>query len=343
MRNWYAHRFGQRGGEVSGKKLILHVGANKTGSSAIQRFLALNASALHSEGFVIPDKDFRVSESIEGHHTFSFQKLLANSEDGRKRLEDALDSIVRDRPETKTILMSAENLAANPAAPSLFEGLAEDFEVEVVMYIRRQDEFILSSWQQWQSKVRTDFWAWLVSVVGNLGDWQAHLQNWEKVIPRENIKVRVYERPRLENGDVIEDFHGMLGLSAPFESMAYPKKSVNPSYSDAIMDLVKGNDLIFENPHDNDFYRFVAKFTGDKYKKSPRTSLITMAQRKAILAKYETQNEWVKENYFPHLKGKLFSKPKEEDYHYIAQNELDREKLEFLTTMMYQLYKQRGK
>ncbi len=343
MRNWYARRFSQGGGEMSRKKLILHVGANKTGSSAIQRFLALNASALRSEGIVVPDKDFRASEEVEGHHVFSFQKLLEDPAEGRQLLKDALDSIIRDRPETKKILMSAENLAANPAAPSFFEGLSGDYEVEVVMYIRRQDEFILSSWQQWHSKVWTDFWAWLVSVVGRLGNWQAHLQNWEKVVPRENIKVRVYERPRLESEDVIADFYGTLGLPAPFESMAYPKKSVNPSFSDAVMELVKGNDLIFENAHDNGFYRFVEELTGNRYKKSSGQSSITMAQRKAILARYEAQNDWVRKNYFPQHNGSLFSKPEAEEYRHVTQDELDREKLEFLMTMMYQLYKQRSK
>ena len=325
------------------KKLILHIGANKTGSSAIQRFLALNHLALREEGIVVPNKDLEVAERIGGHHVFSFQELLTDPPEGRKRLEDAMDALDAASPEASAILLSAENLTANSTAPSLFESLVEKYDVRVILYIRRQDELILSSWQQWHSKIWTDFWAWVLSIVGRLGDWRAHLQSWEKVIPRDKISVRLYERPKLEGGDVIADFHSVLDVSRPMNDLRYPKHVVNPSFSDAVMDLVKGNNLIFRDVHDNDFYNFVVEMTGDKYKKTSRQSSISFLQRQWILNRYQEQNNWVKENYFPHLKGLLFSPPKESDYDYSSPEEVEQEKLEFLTTMLYQMYKRGAK
>lgn len=320
-------------------RLIVHVGANKTGSSAVQRFLALNITALRAEGIIVPDNEFRVAEKVPGYHVWGFAELLKNPPEGRRRLEEAVTGIEEAHTGASAILLSAENLAANPAAPSLFEGLVERYDVRVVMYIRRQDEYILSSWQQWYSKIQADFWAWVVSVVGELGDWRAYLQNWETVVPRERITVRLYERPKLEGGDVIADFHGLLGVSRPFDEFAYPQNTVNPSFSDAITELVSGNDLIFENVHDNDFYRFVEKMTGDRYVRDPRVSPITLRQRQAILSKYKAQNDWVRRNYFPHATGDLFTPPKEGDYHHVSREEMDREKLEFLTTLVYRMYK----
>ena len=150
------------------KKLILHIGANKTGSSAIQRFLSTNNLALREEGIIVPNKNFQVARNIEGHHVFSFVELLNNPLEGQKRLGDALDAVDAAYPKATAILLSAENLTANPAAPSLFEDLVKRYDIEVIIYIRRQDEFILSSWQQWYSKIWTDFWAWVISVVGTL-------------------------------------------------------------------------------------------------------------------------------------------------------------------------------
>ena len=138
---------------------------------------------------------------------------------------------------------------------------------------------------------------------------------------------------------MIADFYSMLDVSKPFDELTYPQGAVNPSFSDAIMDLVKGNDLVFQNVHDNDFYNFVLKMTGDRYTKSSRQSPISFAQRQSLLARYEEQNDWVRRNYLPHVGGRLFTPPRETDYEYISSDELDHQKLEFLTTMLYQIYK----
>jgi len=324
------------------KKLIVHIGAGKTGSSAVQRFLSMNSLALRAEGIIIPDNEFRIADKIQGYHVFGFVELLKNPLEGRKQLEDAIDAMNVAYPRATAILLSAENLAANPAAPSLFENLAKRYDTKVIIYIRRQDEFILSSWQQWHSKISTDFWAWVISVVGRLGNWRAYLENWETVIPRDKITVRVFERSKLEDGDVIADLYSMLGISQPLSALAYPERIVNPSFSDAIVDLVKGNDLIFRNPHDNDFYNFVVKMTGDKYMKTSRQSSITFLQRRSILRRYKQQNDWVKKAYFPHIEGQLFSPPKEHDYDFVSPDDIGQQKLEFLVSMLYQMYK-RGK
>jgi hypothetical protein len=323
------------------EKLIVHIGANKTGSSAVQRYLSMNSLALRAEGIIVPDEDLRIADKIQGHHVFRFKQLMDSPSEGRKQLEEAIEAVDLAHPKATAILLSAENLTANPVAPSLFEGLTRRFDIEVVIYIRRQDEYILSSWQQWYSKVWVDFWAWAISVVGVMGDWRAYLENWETVVPRDKITVRIFERSKLEGGDVIADFHSMLGISRPLSALAYPESAVNPSFSDAIVDLVKGNELIFRNVHDNEFYNFVAKMTGDRYRKTARQSSISYSQRKAMIRRYKQQNDWVKHSYFPHLEGELFSPPKERDYDYVSPDDTDQQKLEFLTTMLYQMYKSR--
>jgi hypothetical protein len=321
------------------KKLIVHIGANKTGSSAIQRFLSMNNLALRAEGVTVPDNRFRVADQIPGFHVFGFQRLLKSPLEGRKQLEDAIDAVDAAYPEATAILLTAENLAANPAAPSLFQDLVKTYDTEVIIYIRRQDEFILSSWQQWHSKISTDFWSWVISVVGKLGNWRTYLENWETVIPRDKITVRIFERSKLEGGDVIADFYGMLGISKPLSAFAYPESTVNPSFSDAIMDLVKGNELIFRNVHDNDFYKFVVEMTGDKYMKTSRQSSITFPQRQSILRRYKQQNDWVRKAYFPDIEGELFSPPRERDYDYVSPDDITQQKFEFLVSTLYQMYK----
>lgn len=318
-------------------RLIVHLGANKTGSSAIQKFLSLNCEALREQGLIVPSHDFTFARRVAGSHVFAFEELFRNPQ-GRQQLESAIEVLADSQADVKAILLSAENLAANPAAPHLFAGLVDRFDVRVILYVRRQDEYILSTWQQWHSKIGDDFWAWAISAVGQLGNWRNYIEQWETVVPRERITVRVFERAKLDGGDVILDYYNQLGLETPIGELQYPGTRVNPSFSDAITEMVMGNKLIFDNAHDNDFYNFVLETTGDRYVKNNRQSSITFEQRKAILGKYASSNRWVKEAYLSKEAG-LFSAPKEGDYDHASAEALQNQKFEFLTTMLYRLHK----
>ncbi len=325
------------------KKIILHIGANKTGSSAIQRFISLNRKEFLDEGIVIPNDDFQVSDSIQGYHVWGFARLIKEEANGQQILEDAVEDIFRSQPSANTILFSAENLTANAGAPHLFQNIAKKYEIRVIVYIRRQDDFILSSWQQWHSKRYDDFWAWTISVLGTLGNWRTHLQNWETVVDRSQITVRVYERPKLKDQDVMSDFHQWVGLERPLSALNIPTVQVNPSFSDSIVDLVKGNDLIFENTHDNEFYRFIEKYTGDLYFRKSAESILTVEQRRAIIKTYQKSNNWVKRNYFPGADGELFSEIKDNDFTYVDSDKMTKQQLQFLTTLIYRLHGEKGK
>lgn len=320
------------------KRLIVHVGANKTASSAIQKFLSLNSEELRGLGLIVPSQKFEIAPQVSGYHVFGFEELLRHPEEGRERLEQSLKRIAHSQPEPTTIVLSGENLAAHPQAPQLFAGLVDDFDVEVILYIRRQDEFLLSYWQQWNSKAQTDFWAWVTSVVGMLGNWRTYIENWEKAVPRECIKVRLFERSRMVGGDAIQDFCEILAPGLPFEQFLYPSGVINPSFSDAVMDLVKGNDLVFRDAHDNDFYKFVEEMTGTRHIKRGRHSSISFDERSAIIQRYSVCNSWVKQHYFPEVEGDLFTPPLESDYHYPSQQQIDQEKFEFLATIVYRMY-----
>lgn len=325
---------------MSRKQLIVHAGANKTGSSAIQRFLAINASTLRGNGIVVPDQDLMVRQQVSGFHVFAFEQLFRDPA-GASRFTSTVGEIARAAADAGTILLSAENLAANPAAPALFAQLLDEYDVRVILYVRRQDQYLLSSWQQWYSKISDDFWAWALSTVGRLGNWRAYLEQWEQVVPREQITVRVFDRARLTGGDVVQDFHGLLNVEAPFERFQYPREKVNPSFSDAIMDLVKGNPLVFRDVHDNDFYNLVLSMTGERYVQTSRRSPITFAQRMAILREYDACNRWVRDAYSPDKDAPLFTPPKETDYEYSSGGQKHAEQLEFLTTMVYALHRSR--
>lgn len=62
------------------KKIFFHVGADKSGSSAIQNFLSLNRLAFLKFGFVVPSEDLGIPSDTQicaGHCTGFFSKISA--------------------------------------------------------------------------------------------------------------------------------------------------------------------------------------------------------------------------------------------------------------------------
>lgn len=321
------------------RKIIVHVGAGKTGSSAIQSFLNLNVSKLRREGIVVPDNDLGLAGPGWGNHVRIFKEWTGSPAEGQQKLERAVEKIFKEAGDASTILLSAENLASHHAAPSLFQNLQKDHAIEVVLYIRRQDDFILSAWQQWNVKVQDDFLAWLLLNVDRLGNWKTCLQNWEVVIPRKKIIVRIFDRNLLEEGDVVFDFYKLLKLSEPFQNFIRPEKNANPSFNDSILDLVKGDKRIFRDAHDNAFQSFVSEVTGDTYVKSSRESLLTTAQRRAIVGRYNACNRWVQKVYFPDRKDGLFA-PIQDGYYFQTDGRTRiQQQLGFVVRLVFGIHK----
>src|ERR1051326_4059217 len=141
----------------SAKRLILHIGANKTGSSAIQEFLRVNVEALASSSVVVAPSDLMKTGPVTGQHVPFLEHLRETRTDGRKIVSERISLLMGEIPNNATLVISAENLSNLNGTNELFADVAAEHDVRVVCYVRRQDELLLSSWQQWGSKTTPDF------------------------------------------------------------------------------------------------------------------------------------------------------------------------------------------
>jgi hypothetical protein len=321
------------------QKLTIHIGANKTGSSAIQVFLKRNRDWLRERGIVVPDIQMRDRRQIAGHHVWYFAQT---GPDPMARAAELSASVERlfATADVRQVVISAENLSNRETqAFRWFRDVVSRNETEVVVYLRRQDDFLLSSWQQWYAKVRPDFWSWLTSCVGLMGDWRVALERWESIVAPEQIRVRLYERDRLMEGDVVADFAQFLDVdeAIPAEPRDQP---VNPSFNEAIVSLVPGSGL-FKDVHDNEFYGFLEKTLGAAAHKRPNESAITYEQRLAILRRYDESNRWVRERYFADadVPPALFRMPLRHEHRVPTEQELVREQIQMLFRLVFELKK----
>ena len=322
------------------KKVILHIGASKAGSSSIQAFLRRNRFAFAKLGYVVPDSSLSIGGPVSGDHVFALEDLakVGNAATFRDRIDALFE---QSEPDTQGLIFSAENLS-NTGNSAIIAQLADDFDLRIVMYLRRQDELLTSAWQQWASKIETDFNAWLIMALKQYGHWDRVLAEWLRHAGRQAMVARVFDRASFVNGDLLQDFVDAIGLADHAANFDFEQGDSNPSVSDAITAMVSGNRQLFEDVHDNRFYNALNKLTGNALVEKTRLSLLSKAQRDKIIEYYRPTNESVCRQYFPG-RQRLFAPVEHAKYRYVSPDQMVDEKLRIIMTILSSLVQDRAR
>ncbi|MDH3294341.1 MAG: hypothetical protein OER95_08485 [Acidimicrobiia bacterium] len=327
-------------------KLTFHIGAGKTGSSAVQRALAVAKHDLADQGILVAPANLEVGGNVGGQQVFAFQtiKQLEFSQ-SRQTFAARMQALIVDAGSRggQHLIFSAENLSnPHPWSEVIGDSLA-GHDVEVVVYIRRQDNYLLSAWQQWTLKRGIPFDSWLVEVVGIDGDWRIPIEEWEKVATGGRLTVRLYEPEHLVGGDVAQDFFSVCDL--PTAPLGEPTV-VNRSYGMAAEELAMASGNLFSDPHDSGFFDFLDRYCHGAHLRQANESRLTVAERQAILGRYRDSNNWIRERYFSgpehkHIPPTLFTPPRAGDGRPPANDDLQRGQLAIVTELLYGLYRER--
>jgi len=206
-------------------KVILHIGSDKCGSTAIQKALFQNAEKLREAGIVLTAKER--GSSHDG-------VLCRETGRGRVLLADELGRSL-DRCEelgAETAIITYEGLhSVTPASLAEAAPLLEKHEVRILYYVREQADYVNSALLQ-RAKARVEVMTLLDVYHGRKNaawghNYRKRLLKWETALPDAEITVRVFERGSLRNGDVVEDFLHCIGISA--EGLVRKKGAVNTS------------------------------------------------------------------------------------------------------------------
>ena len=131
-------------------EFYIHIGWAKCGSTSIQNFLVANYKTFRKKyNFtVLNDKLKPMSRWPLSKRLSALPMNLRELANNSKSLTEVL---LEKTPKYQKIIISAESLCILPVFNTL-KGLDKHAKVNIICYLRRQDEFLTSSWKQWAMK-----------------------------------------------------------------------------------------------------------------------------------------------------------------------------------------------
>ena len=212
------------------RKLIIHIGSHKTGTTSIQQSLFLNRNALERHGFTLfnrgPDGVDRPSGNALTWIKFRLSKQFRVQGKIHNGLVPALAAA------GENVIVSAETFSwvFNPAYIKAFEAqLRKHFdEIIIVSYLRRQDLQAVSQYQQ-SSKpgaiVASRFYGAGCTALplyqphfNAYLDYHQRLGYWGDTFGDNNLLLRIFQGDQLKHSDVVEDFYDTIGITREIDS-----------------------------------------------------------------------------------------------------------------------------
>ncbi|MCF3974417.1 glycosyltransferase [Paracoccus salsus] len=198
-------------------RMIVHLGATKTGSTVLQHLLEDNRPELLRNGVWYPEVGL-FWQADRPHKQAGHARFIGEAAEQRQVLRQHLmNGLSLMKGHVHTIVLSSEAFFLNRESLALAEYF-KDFALEMVVYLRRQDEWANSQYCEFVaggaiSSTSSSFSAWLDSpTTKELLDYDGLLRGWEQHLPRKAIHVRRYLRGRDHDWNIIEDFAEVTGL-----------------------------------------------------------------------------------------------------------------------------------
>lgn len=271
--------------------IVLHIGTDKTGSTAIQKMLHWNRDKLNGLGWVYPKSGMM-------HYDHARLKLALDEEDINpfKSLKKELDEST-----CENVILSHEGFYTLNADKLRFfsdylKGLNKG-DVRVVLYLRRQDEMIESGMLQ-QIKTHEN-----IPILGagegmpflpHL-DYSLVISRWQAAFGEGSLTIKPYGKEYFSDANAIySDFAvDSLELSEEeYKSLKIPSRDPNPS-----IDATSAHVISFLNQFglDKKYFDSISDVLLGLQSKNPKNNskLFSGAERHQLLSLYQEGNDRV--------------------------------------------------
>lgn len=267
-------------------KLTLHIGIHRTGTTGLQRNLSANRDRLKELGFVYPFE--------QKNH----QELAWAIYRGDLTGDDVVEKL-KPYANDGHIVLSGEDFCIHKSLQWL-ESVKRSYDVEAVVYLRRQDHWVMSWYNQhlkWPFSRRhstmtpgeflacVDDFYWI--------NFERTLGLWAAALGKSKVHVRILEKGQVE--DAITDFLAIIGVDkAKIDLDTVPQ---NDSLPVETLEFVRRAGMIDLKPVKRmaimNFLRNVVSSP-----KHSGSTLFTAVERQALLDRFADSNRAVARTWF---------------------------------------------
>lgn len=329
-------------------KLFLHIGTHKTGSTAIQQLLWSNRDNLAAQGILYPD----LKMGTHAHHEFAWATGIGPQRPkNRPRIRswtDQIFSLGADRVDSgsaskrrhtpiHTVVLSSEEFEFVQNTAEL-RHLAELFDARIVAYLRKQDHYLESSYNQQVRMYGIRFPGSIYQFAFTINPFARYnfrllLQRWETIFGRENIIVRPYGTTGT-GSDIRADFLHIIGASTA--EMNFPEVEVERDnvslHAAALPYLARINEVNLPPP----VHRQVILALHEMIPRVANARLLQYEETTRFYQSFEKSNEWVFKRYLGSTADPFAELIRDEgNEQYIDHNDIDNDLL-FRLLQQYQ-------
>ena len=309
------------------KRLILHIGTYKTGSTSLQKFLAENAKLIADQGICYPLFDVRydnVKRSSNAFFLTSYARSKLNVAGVERKETDVNTAAFKGLvDEFDTFVLSDERLWRQGANHAETWELLKDYlvglgieDIDIVVYLRRQDQFIESLWNQYvkskmQLSVPLDEFVNKYSSK-RVMNYNKCLEALEKAFGHEHMKVRLFNRSALVGGDIRRDFCELVGIDIGPE-FTFHEDDSNTRLNDNIVEMKLVANQVPSYGQTGNMLYWPAVKVSRLFPDEGGSQSMTPELRSAILRRYQKGNARIARDFLGRDDGELFAPPSELD------------------------------
>jgi hypothetical protein len=285
------------------KILYIHIGTGKTGTSSIQNFLSEN------------QKNGRLSKHFNTRYCFSGRLdinninnilLCKNYERGNEKTQELINANIRElrkeiyQSSEQLFIISSEYFPGNTQDEihELVNTVSDICQVKIIVYLRRQDDFLWSWYAQVVKKnnMFLDIYELKNKIYKGpqqVLNYETNLIKWENIVRIENILVNIYDRNNFKENSIYFNFFHNLNIDLYMKKMIVPEE-VNLSLQCEQICLIRT------------LIPYVSEWNDEQLKMLQKPlnipflytkSLLSPRERKEILNDFRQHNEFVARRY----------------------------------------------
>lgn len=223
------------------KKLYLHIGQPKTGTSAIQNFIVVNSSILKDEHDLYYPNFGRWKDG--SHHEIAFS-LRDTPFYPVKTYEEQINYLLQLKKEIQNsicnrILLSSECFSVwdSKAFKEVFN---QDFEIYIICYLRRRSDYVESIYKQnvrdLHFREKRTFSEFLEFYKNKL-NYYDELVKWSALATKNNFIVREYSISSSLKFGIIGDFFNVFNIDIDKVCFVKDDKRANDSFAAEVVEF----------------------------------------------------------------------------------------------------------